>query len=253
MKLKVLAVVNQKGGVGKTSLSLNLCHYLRNKNVNVLAIDLDPQSSLTLSLLGREIDENEKSIIEFLLNGEVVAIKTNMGFDLLPSCLSLATIEPRLISAIGREFKLKKSLSRISADMYDIVIIDTPPNLGILTINALIASDGVIVPVETKYYGLMGLKHLFTIFKEIENHLDKKINVVGIVPNIYEKQITIQKEALLEIQKLPYKIFSSIPKRSAFQYSAVSGLSVNQEGIDMETNSVLEEISKEVINWLKER
>lgn len=252
MKAKVLAVVNQKGGVGKTSLTLNLCHYLKDKNINILVIDLDPQASLTMSLIGKEIGENEKSIIEFLLNEDITTIKTDKGFDLIPSCLALATIEPKLISAMGREFKLKKSLSNIN-DKYDLVLIDTPPNLGILTINALIASDGVIIPVETKYYGLIGLKHLFTIFKEIENYLDKKITIVGIVPNMYEKQISIQKEVLTEISKLQHKVFPAIPKRSAFQYSAISGLSVNQEGIDTNTNNTLEEIAKEVMKWLKEK
>lgn len=245
--MKIISIVNQKGGVGKTTLAFNLAHLLKDRGYRILAVDLDPQANLTLSVLG-EIPE-EASSYEMLLNGKI-SIKKSKSYDIIPSSLSLATVEPKLLSAIAKEYRLLKALQKIDEN-YDVIIIDTPPNLGILTLNALIASDGILIPVETRFYGLVGLKHLMDVLQEIKEYLDRKIEIIGIVPTMYEKNVSLHKEALEELKNLPFKVFPPIYKRTAFQYASATGQPVYKESIDKETFENLKTIAKEVEIWLR--
>lgn len=199
--MKILSVVNQKGGVGKTTLVFNLAHLLCDEGFKVLAVDLDPQANLTLSTIG-EVPEEDLTSYHLLLNGEL-PIRETESFDLIPSSLILANAELELVSSLGRELRLLKALSKLG-DRYDLSIIDTPPNLGILTINALMASDGVLIPTETKPYGLAGLKHLIKVFPELKEFADKDLSILGIVPTLFERTVILQKEALEELRHLPY-------------------------------------------------
>jgi len=247
--MKTLSIINQKGGVGKTTITFNLGHLLSESGIKVLLIDMDPQSNLTLSIL-ENIPESE-STYELLLNGEI-PIRKLQKFDFIPASLNLFTAEPKLHSAIAKEFRLQKAIEKIERQ-YDIILIDTPPNLGVLTINSLIASDGILIPVEMSIYSLIGIKHLFEILSEIKDLLSKEIEIVGIIPTMYDKRIMLHQEILEELKSMPYKVFNPIYRRSAFQYGAVSKNPVHKENLDEETIKNLEYLKEEVIKWLKEK
>jgi chromosome partitioning protein len=247
--MKTIAIVNQKGGVGKTTITSTLLHLLSNNNLKVLGIDLDPQANLSLTLLKKIPNDEEITSYHLLTAGRFEPAKLE-NFDLIPSSLLLANAEPELLSAPAREYRLSKALKKIEG-MYDVVVIDTPPNLGTLTLNALMASDGILIPVETRFYGLAGLKHLFEILDELKEFANKNVDIIGIIPTFFEKGVSIQKEVLEELKSLNYKVLPPIPKRSAFQYASVSGKSVFDEGLDKETQEVLKTLSDEVIKWLE--
>ncbi len=247
--MKVLSVVNQKGGVGKTTITFNLAHFLVEAGVKTLVIDMDPQSNLTLSVLG-EIPEKDTSY-EMLIDGSL-PIREGELFDFVPASLTLFTAEPRLHSAIAKEFRLSRALTKFE-NKYDIVLVDTPPNLGILTINALTASNGIIVPVEMGLYSLAGLKHLIEILDELKEYLQKEIEIVGIVPTMYDKRITLHEEIIEELRKMSFKIFPPVYRRSAFQYSNASRQPVYRENLDIETLENLKVLVKEVLIWLEKK
>jgi chromosome partitioning protein len=247
--MKILAVVNQKGGVGKTTLVSILLHLLSQKEIKILGIDLDPQANLTLTFIKRIPEDEYITSYHLLIKGIFDPIELE-GFDFIPSSLLLANAEPELLSAPAREYRLSRALSKIQKP-YEIVIIDTPPSLGVLTLNALMASHSILIPTETKFYGLAGLKHLFKILEELKEYAQKTVEILGIIPTFYEKNVSLHKEVIEELKGLPYKIFPPIPKRSAFQYASASGKNPIKEGLDPETQETLNIITQEVINWLK--
>jgi len=240
--MKVLTITNHKGGVGKTTLVGVLLHNLCS-HIKVLGIDLDPQAHLTLLFSESPFDENLITSYEFLIKKVFNPIKLK-NFDLIPSNLKLATAELELINMHAREYRLKKALESIPQN-YDLVLIDTPPSLSVLTLNAIFASDGILIPVETKLFGLAGLSYLLKVLDELKEYAE--INILGIVPTFYEKQITLHKEVLEKLETLPYRVFSPIPKRSAFQYF----VETKELNLDKETKTAIDEIVKEVLKWVK--
>ncbi|MFZ8861903.1 MAG: ParA family protein, partial [Thermocrinis sp.] len=180
--MKTLAVVNHKGGVGKTTLTVVLLHLLAEQGLKVLAVDLDPQANLTLCLT-QNISEDIPQSYHLLIKGSSQPISLG-NIDLIPSSLLLSQAEFELVSMHARELRLKRALSTFNS--YDLILVDTPPNLGILTINALIASDGVLLPVETQFFSLSGLKHIFRVMQELEEYTGIKTQVVALAPTFYE-------------------------------------------------------------------
>jgi chromosome partitioning protein len=242
--MKILSVANQKGGVGKTTL-VSLLIYLLSDRLKLLAVDMDPQAHLTLSLLNDIPEENTS--YHLLMKGIFQPVKVQ-NFELIPAFIGLANAEVELASAPAREYRLRKAISKINPK-YDLVIIDTPPSLSFLTLNALMASDGVLIPTETRYYGLASLKHLFRVLNELTELTEKKIEILGIVPTFYEKIVILHQDALEELRRLPYRVFKPIPKRSIFQYASIKGVNLLSK-LDTETKETLEEIKKEVLKWL---
>ena len=185
---KVLAIANQKGGVGKTTTSVNLAASLKVTRKNVLLIDLDPQGNATM---GSGIDKNalEKSVYDLLAQeagfDEVVARPEEAGYDLLPANGDLVAAEVDLITGENRETRLRQIVEAVK-QRYDFVVIDCPPSLNMLTINALAAADGVVIPMQCEYYALEGLSALMDTISTIKDRLNPGLKIEGILRTMYD-------------------------------------------------------------------
>lgn len=185
---KVLAIANQKGGVGKTTTSVNLAASLKFTRKNVLLIDLDPQGNATTGS-GINKADLDTSIYEMLMlqSGfdEVVRQPENAGYDLLPANGDLVAAEIELISADNREYRLRQIINEVR-QRYDYIVIDCPPSLHMLTINALVAADGVVIPMQCEYYALEGLAALMDTINAIRDTLNPALKIEGIVRTMYD-------------------------------------------------------------------
>ena len=192
---RVIAFANQKGGVAKTTTTLNLGVAFRERGLRVLAVDLDPQGNLTMSQ-GFDPDSIERSMFDVLVHRlPIEQIVQEAEVDIAVSSLDLAGAELALSSMIGRERALEKALALVK-DRYDYILIDTPPSLGILTINALVASDGVIVPVQCEYLSLRGLVQLENTLTMIRENLNPRVEIQGILPTMYDRRTLHSREAI---------------------------------------------------------
>ena len=192
---RVIALANQKGGVAKTTSTLNLAVAFAEEGNKVLAVDLDPQGNLTMSQ-GLNPDTIERSMYDVLVHRlPIEQIIHNGEIDLAVASIDLAGAELALSSMIGRERALEKALPPVPTD-YDFVVIDTPPSLGLLTINALVASSGVIVPVQCEYLSLRGLVQLENTLSMIRENLNPHVGIEGILPTMYDSRTLHSREAL---------------------------------------------------------
>ncbi|PID82560.1 MAG: sporulation initiation inhibitor Soj [Clostridiales bacterium] len=196
---KVISVFNQKGGVGKTTVSINIAAGLSRKNKSVLLLDIDPQSNCSSGINSIEI---ENGIYE-LLSGEVgideVIINVKKNLDLLPSTSDLAALPLEISDETSNYDLLKNSISDIS-DNYDYIIIDCPPALGILSINALAASDSIIVPIQTEYFALEGVSKLIETIEMIKRGVNQKINIEGVLLNMVDSRNNLSKEVIKQVR-----------------------------------------------------
>lgn len=185
----IISVVNQKGGVGKTTTTTNLATALAACRHKVLIIDLDPQGNASTGL-GISHDSRKNNVYD-LFQGVIaqsVITKTEIpGLDIIPSNMDLVAAEMELVSTNGREFVLQKALSSISK-MYDYIIIDCPPSLGLLTINALTASDKVLIPMQCEFYAMEGLSHLLKTIELVRKKLNPQLSIQGILLTMYDKR-----------------------------------------------------------------
>jgi len=184
---RIIAIANQKGGVGKTTTAVNLAAALSQVPRRVLLVDIDPQGHATM---GSGIDKRglESSITEVLLGESAPAdaiVRTREGFDLLPANIDLTAAELQLMDVQGREAKLKNALATV-ADRYDYILVDCPPSLSLLTLNALAASDGVLVPMQCEYYALEGLSSLMDTIEALKQRLNPKLKIFGVVRTMFD-------------------------------------------------------------------
>jgi chromosome partitioning protein len=192
---QVIALANQKGGVAKTTTTLNLGVALAERGQRVLAVDLDPQGNLTMSQ-GLDPDSLERSMFDVLVHKTPIAeVVHHQEIDLAVSSIDLAGAELALSSMIGRERALQKALLP-ARSQYDYILLDTPPSLGLLTINALTASDGVIVPVQCEYLSLRGLIQLENTLTMIRDNLNPDVHIQGILPTMFDGRTLHAKEAV---------------------------------------------------------
>ncbi len=183
-----LAITNQKGGVGKTTTAVNLAAALAERGQRVLLIDLDPQGNATVST-GQDKATLERTVADVLLDAvpvaEVICAIDAAGFDLLPAHLELAGAEFQLVTRIGRELKLKQALAPLQAQ-YDLVLIDCPPALNTLTINALVAANDVLIPVQCEYFALEGLSSLLDTLEQVRLALNPSLGIAGVLRTLFD-------------------------------------------------------------------
>jgi chromosome partitioning protein len=192
---RVLALANQKGGVAKTTSTVNLAAALSEQGQRVLVVDLDPQSNLTMSQ-GFDPERLERSMFDVLVHKTPIEeIVQRAEFDVAVSSIDLAGAELALSSMIGRERALEKALLPVRGE-YDHILVDTPPSLGLITINALTAADGVIVPVQCEYLSLRGLVQLEATLAMIREHLNPRVGIVGILPTMFDQRLVHTREAI---------------------------------------------------------
>ncbi len=199
---KVVSIANQKGGVGKTTTSVNLSTILAKKGKKVLLLDTDPQGNAS-SGLGVD-KEAEESIYDILVNDtevQDVVKKTNIkNLWVCPSNINLAGAEVELVSFMSREYRLKEKLDLVK-DQYDFIIIDCPPSLGLITLNAFTASDSVLIPVQCEYYALEGLGQLINTINLVKKHLNKNIEIEGALLTMYDVRTNLSNQVVKEVKK----------------------------------------------------
>jgi chromosome partitioning protein len=214
---KIIAIANQKGGVGKTTTAVNLSACLAVQGKKVLIIDVDPQGNTT-SGLGIDKKSIDKSIYDVLINDEDInkcILKTCVdNLYLCPSNIRLAGAEVELVSVISRETRMKSSLDSIKNN-YDFILIDCPPSLGLLTINSLTASDTVLVPIQCEYYALEGLTQLINTVKLVQKHLNQKLDVEGVVLTMFDARTNLSLQVVDDVKKhFRDKVYKTIIPRN---------------------------------------
>jgi chromosome partitioning protein len=247
-KAKVIAFANQKGGVAKTTTTLNLSAAFAEEGHKVLCIDMDPQGNLTMSQ-GIDPDTVETSIYDVLVNKTPISeIIVHREIDVAVASIDLAGAEMALSSQIGRERALDKALNEVR-DVYDFICIDTPPSLGLLTINALTAADKVIVPVQCEYLSMRGLIQLQNTLEMIRENLNPDVDIEGILPTLVDSRTLHAKEAieLLE-ENFGDRVFASrIKKTIRFAEAPVKGMSVLKYDPDGIAAQSYRDLAQEVI------
>lgn len=214
---KIISVVNQKGGVGKTTTAVNLGAYLAQAGKFVLLVDLDPQANAT-SGLGIDHNNLDKGLYEALMGEHQlhnILINTNHdGYRLAPATQNLAGAGVELVNMENREFKLQAILEQVKQH-YDYIIIDCPPSLGLITINGLTAADNVLIPVQAEYYALEGLSQLLKTIQLVQENLKPELDILGAVVTMFDKRTKLSDQVMQELQQhFPNKIFSSVIPRN---------------------------------------
>jgi chromosome partitioning protein len=251
---RVLAFANQKGGVAKTTTTLNLGVALRETGLRVLCIDLDPQGNLTMSQ-GLNPDTIERSMFDVLVHRMPIdqVIETR-EIDIAVASIDLAGAELALSSQIGRERALEKALAPVR-DRYDFILIDTPPSLGLLTINAFTVATGVIVPVQTEYLSLRGLVQLENTLQMVRENLNPNVSIIGILPTMYDKRLTHSREADEILRENFGELVFNTRIRKTIRYAEapVTGASVLAYEPEGEAAELYRDLAKEVLRGEKSR
>jgi chromosome partitioning protein len=224
---RVIALANQKGGVAKTTSTVNLAAALTERGERVLVIDLDPQSNLTMSQ-GFDPERLERTIYDVLVHKlPIEQVVQRNEFDVAVASIDLAGAELALSAMIGRERALEKALLPVRSE-YDHILIDTPPSLGLITINALTAADGVIVPVQCEYLSLRGLVQLEATLAMIRENLNPRVRIVGILPTMFDSRLLHAQEAIeILIENFGDTVFKTrIRKTVRYAEAPVKGQSV---------------------------
>lgn len=250
----IIAITNQKGGVGKTTTVLNIGVYLALKGKRILLVDTDPQANLSSGLGAKE--DAKKSVYDYLINKtpiQEVIIKTRIkNLDIIPSAVELAGAEVEMVNALSREGILKRGLDQVHKN-YDFVLIDCPPSLGLLTINGLVAADKVMIPVQSEYFALEGLGQLLNTIKLIRTSLNQNMEIGGVIVTMYDNRTNLSKEVANEIEKhFQDKVFKTIVPRSIRLSEAPSrGLSIHEYAPGSAGAIAYEELAEEIIRRFK--
>ncbi|WP_242335453.1 ParA family protein [Limosilactobacillus urinaemulieris] len=199
----VIALANQKGGVGKTTTSVNLGACLADAGKKVLLIDLDPQGNAT-SGLGIDKKDINESVYDVLINDvdlkNVILHSSHQGLDIVPTTIALSGAEVELTNLMARETRLKDAFGDVK-DEYDYILIDCPPSLGLLTINAFTACDSILIPVQSEYYALEGLSQLLNTIKLVRKHFNSALKIEGVLLTMYDKRTNLGQQVNAEVKK----------------------------------------------------
>lgn len=229
---RIIAIANQKGGVGKTTTAINLSACLAEKGQKVLAIDMDPQGNMS-SGLGLDKGSIDKTIYDMILGEIDVEDVINKGtienLDILPSNVDLSAVEIELIDEENKEFIVKNSIQKVR-DNYDFVIIDCPPSLSLLTINAMTTADSVLVPIQCEYYALEGLSQLIRTVELVRDRLNPALNIEGVVFTMYDARTNLSLQVVENVKdNLQQNIYKTIIPRNIRLAEAPSyGTPINQ-------------------------
>lgn len=249
---KIISIANQKGGVGKTTTSVNLSACIAKLGKRVLLVDIDPQGNAT-SGIGVNKADVDKCIYNVLvedLPAESVCVSTAVeNLDVIPATIQLAGAEIELVPTISREIRLKNALHSLK-DEYDYIIIDCPPSLGLLTINSLTSSDTVLIPVQCEFYALEGLSQLLNTIRLVQKHLNKELMIEGVLLTMLDARTNLGLQVIDEVKKyFQDKVFKSIIPRNVRLGEAPSH---GKPIIDYDPRSkgaeVYQELAKEVIS-----
>ncbi|NQX46673.1 ParA family protein [Paenibacillus tritici] len=250
---KIIAIANQKGGVGKTTTSVNLGAGMATLGKRVLLVDIDPQGNTT-SGVGVNKADVANCIYDILINEvdpQETILETRIeGLHIIPATIQLAGAEIELVSTISRELKLKKALNAVKAN-YDYIIIDCPPSLGILTINSLTAADSVIIPIQCEYYALEGLSQLLNTVRLVQKNLNPHLKIEGVLLTMLDARTNLGIQVIEEVKKyFQEKVYRTIIPRNVRLSEAPShGQSIITYDSRSKGAEVYLELAKEVISY----
>ncbi len=247
----VIALANQKGGVGKTTTSVNLGACLADAGKKVLLIDLDPQGNAT-SGLGIDKKDINESVYDVLINDvdlkNVILHSSHQGLDIVPTTIALSGAEVELTNLMARETRLKDAFGDVK-DEYDYILIDCPPSLGLLTINAFTACDSILIPVQSEYYALEGLSQLLNTIKLVRKHFNSALKIEGVLLTMYDKRTNLGQQVNAEVKKyFGDQVYETIIPRNVLLSEAPSH---GQAIVDYDRRStgakVYQQLAKEVL------
>ena len=252
---KIIAVVNQKGGVGKTTTSINLSAALVQMRRKVMLIDLDPQGNASV---GSGVDKSQfkgqtHDVLLQKIEISEALVKTAGGYDLLPTTHELIVAEVQLMQATQREYRLKEVLTSVT-DQYDYIFIDCPPSLNILTVNALVAAHSVLIPVQCEYYALEGLKALLSTIEQIQTTINPELHVEGLLRTMYDgrNRLAVDVSAQL-LQHFPNRVYRTVIPRNVRLAEAPShGLPVLQYDERSQGSAAYLGLATEMLNQVTE-
>ncbi len=250
---RVISICNQKGGVGKTTTALNVGAYLAALGKYVLLVDLDSQANATVGL-GVNVGDEDQTIYHAIINDQnpqAFLRKTSLfGFDILPAAQSLAGAAVELVSMHERELRLKRVLGSIRTN-YDYILIDCPPSLGLLTINALASSERVLIPVQCEYYALEGLTQLLKTIELVRAGLNPDLQVLGVLLTMYDKRNQLSRQVLNEVIKnFPGRVFEAVIPRMVSVAEAPSfGKTILQFDPDSRAAGAYKRLADEIIKY----
>ncbi|MBR5536092.1 MAG: ParA family protein [Clostridia bacterium] len=215
--MKIIAIANQKGGVGKTTTAVNLSACLAKKGQRVLLVDCDPQGNST-SGVGVDKRRCDKTVYDVLIGsanmGEAIVETPFENLSVCPSNISLSGAEIELVSEMGRETKLKNALLSVK-DSFDTVLIDAPPSLGLITINVLTAADSVIVPIQCEYYALEGVAQLMNTIRKVKQVMNPSLEIEGILMTMFDSRTNLSAQVIEEVKKFfPNKVYKTLIPRN---------------------------------------
>ena len=249
---RVVAMCNQKGGVGKTTTTINLGAALADYGRRVLLVDFDPQGALSVGL-GVDAHDLELSVYNLVMergvHAEDLLLKTSVrGMDLLPSNIDLSAAEIQLVSEVAREHALARALHPVLAD-YDVVLVDCQPSLGMLTVNALTASDGVIVPLECEYFALRGVALLQETIEKVRDRLNPRLEIEGLLATMYDSRTVHGREVLARlVEAFGDKVFHTVVSRTVrFPETTVAGQPITSFAPESPGAAAYRQLAREVL------
>ncbi len=228
---KIIAVANQKGGVGKTTTTVNLAACIAEKGYNVLLVDLDPQGNATsgCGINKKRLELNVYSALESPENAAAAVVKTKFGgLSIMPSHMALAGAELEMVDIEGREKLLKNAIAPVK-DSYDFIFIDCPPSLGLLTVNALTAADSVLIPIQCEFYALEGLSQLTNTIKQVNRLYNPSLDIEGVLVTMYDARLNLTVQVLSEVKRFFYsKMYKTcIPRNVKISEAPSHGAPIN--------------------------